>query len=181
MVSGITVRGLFFVGRDSTGVKFDSSAANEFAVRATGGVRFVTGTGPDVGVSLGAGGTAWGVISDRNRKENFEAVDAKEILEKVAAMPMEAWNYKHQDASVRHIGPMAQDFHAAFDLGNDDLSITTQDADGVALAAIQGLNRKLEDRNANLLRMMENKDVQIAALEKQNAAFEARLAALEER
>jgi cell division protein FtsB len=40
---------------------------------------------------------------------------------------------------------MAQDFHAAFGLGADDKHIATVGADGVALAAIQGLNRKLED------------------------------------
>jgi trimeric autotransporter adhesin len=39
---------------------------------------------------------------------------------------------------------MAQDFHAAFGVGPDERHITTVDADGVALAAIQGLNRKLE-------------------------------------
>lgn len=57
---------------------------------------------------------------------------------------MQTWNYNSQDAAVRHLGPMAQDFKAAFGLGESDTGITTVDADGVALAAIQGLHRKLE-------------------------------------
>ncbi len=83
-------------------------------------------------------------MSDRDAKENVRAVDGKEVLEKVAAMPVSTWNYKAQDSSVRHIGPMAQDFYAAFNVGPDDKHIATVDEGGVALAAIQGLNQKLE-------------------------------------
>ena len=81
--------------------------------------------------------------SDRNAKENFSPVDAGMILEKVAALPISRWNFRSHGSS-EHIGPMAQDFHAAFGLnGEDDTHIATVDADGVALAAIQGLNQKL--------------------------------------
>jgi hypothetical protein len=45
---------------------------------------------------------------------------------------------------------MAQDFYAAFNVGEDEKHITTVDADGVALAAIQGLNQKLEQKNAEV-------------------------------
>ncbi len=82
--------------------------------------------------------------SDRNAKENFAPVDAQAVLEKVAALPLSRWNYK-QDPSQQHLGPMAQDFHAAFGVGPDDKHIATVDADGVALAAIQGLNQKLSE------------------------------------
>ncbi len=87
--------------------------------------------------------------SDRNAKENFRAVDAGQILEKVAALPVTEWNYKG-DASTRHLGPVAQDFYAAFSVGGDDRHIATVDADGVALAAIQGLNQKVEAENTAL-------------------------------
>jgi hypothetical protein len=84
--------------------------------------------------------------SDRNAKVDFQAVDTKAALEKVVAMPLSEWRYKHDEEHSRHLGPMAQDFHAAFGLGADDKHIATVDADGVALAAIQGLNQKLEHK-----------------------------------
>jgi hypothetical protein len=84
--------------------------------------------------------------SDRNAKENFKSVDTRDVLEKVAAMPVSRWNYK-QDTRSEHIGPMAQDFYAAFKVGPDEKHITTIDEGGVALAAIQGLNEKVEVRS----------------------------------
>ena len=92
--------------------------------------------------------------SDRNAKENFWPVDAQEVLGKVASLPLSRWNYK-QDAISQHIGPMAQDFYAAFNVGPDDKHITTVDESGVALAAIQGLNAKLEKENAELKARLE--------------------------
>jgi hypothetical protein len=88
--------------------------------------------------------TAFNPPSDRNLKENFAPVSPKEVLEKVAALRISRWNFKG-DAATPHVGPMAQDFHAAFSLGTDERHIATVDADGVALAAIQGLNQKLAD------------------------------------
>ncbi len=94
---------------------------------------------------------------------------------KVAALPLSTWNLMSQDPSIRHMGPMAQDFYAAFGLGEDDLHISTVDADGVALAAIQGLNQALQEKEARINRL----EVRNAALEAQNSSLEARLAALE--
>ena len=100
--------------------------------------------------------------SDRNLKKNFAAVDALAVLAKVSALPIQQWTYKAETDAVHHVGPMAQDFHAAFGLGANDVTIATVDADGVALAAIQGLNQKLEaDAKA--------KDAEIETL-KQNLA-----------
>jgi len=110
---------------------------------------------------------AFSQASDRNAKENLTPIDPQEILEKVAALPLSEWNYR-QDPGTRHVGPMAQDFHAAFGVGPDERHITTVDADGVALAAIQGLNRKLEasrrenaelrDRLERLERLVESRN-----------------------
>jgi hypothetical protein len=83
--------------------------------------------------------------SDRNVKAGFEAVDTKSFLERVVALPITRWHYTN-DLEAAHVGPVAQDFHAAFGLGSDDKHIATVDADGVALAAIQGLNQKLEEK-----------------------------------
>ena len=66
-------------------------------------------------------------------------VDQQEILAKLAALPITTWNYIAQDDSIRHIGPVAQDVYAAFGVGEDERHITVIDANGIALAAIQGL------------------------------------------
>ncbi len=102
--------------------------------------------------------------SDRNFKANFTPVDSLAVLAKVSALPITAWNYK-SEAGVQHLGPMAQDFYAAFNIGADDKHIATVDESGVALAAIQGLNEKFESENA--------------ALRARNAVLEARLDRLE--
>lgn len=200
-----------FVWADSTDADFASTAEDQFAIRANGGVRIDSGSSYGIALSLadrplitrghdpftsgnyqGAGrwglfmephrlvagipavagktfrvssynadstinrdlltvdqagtvsATAFNPTSDRNAKENFTEVSPQEVLEKVAAMPISRWKFK-QDPNAEHVGPMAQDFHAAFGLGTDDKHIATVDADGVALAAIQGLNQKLTE------------------------------------
>jgi len=99
--------------------------------------------------------------SDRNVKAGFESVDARAILEKVAALPITRWHYTN-DAVTPHLGPVAQDFHAAFAVGSDDKHIATVDADGVALAAIQGLNQKLEQKQTEITELK----ARLTALEK---------------
>ena len=81
---------------------------------------------------------------------------------------MTTWNYKSQDAAIRHMGPVAQDFYAAFGVGEDDTHITTIDADGVALAASQALYALAQEQAGR-----------IASLQAENAALDARLSALE--
>jgi hypothetical protein len=93
--------------------------------------------------------------SDRNVKRDFATVDTREVLEKLAALSIQTWAYTNDTRGSRHLGPVAQDFKAAFGLGADDTSIATVDADGVALAAIQGLNQKLEAENAELKARLE--------------------------
>ena len=108
--------------------------------------------------------------SDRNLKENFTTVDTDEVLAKVAAMPITRWNYK-ADPAAEHIGPVAQDFRAAFGLGSDDKSIAMVDGDGVALAAIQGLNNKVEQQNDMLMGLVKQQQEQIDALKAELAAM----------
>jgi hypothetical protein len=104
--------------------------------------------------------------SDRNAKENLEPVDTLAALEKVVALPLSEWSYK-ADTGARHIGPMAQDFRAAFGLGHDDKGIATVDADGVALAAIQGLHQ-----------LLKQKDGEVEALKKSLADLQGQVAKL---
>lgn len=70
--------------------------------------------------------------------------DTGAVLEALPQMPIQSWAYRNHP-TARHLGPVAQDFHAAFGLGADDVSITTVDADGIALATIQGLHQKLTE------------------------------------
>ena len=134
----------FVWGDDGGGT---SAAANTFNVHASGGIYY-------------EGGAIHGP-SDRNVKENFEPVDSRAVLAKVAALPMSTWNYKTEDGKYLHMGPMGQDFHAAFGLGTDEKHITTVDADGVALAAIQGLYEAGLEKDAEI-RMLK---ARLAALE----------------
>jgi DNA-binding beta-propeller fold protein YncE len=91
------------------------------------------------------------LTSDRNTKENFAHINPQEMLAKVAALPVTEWNYKSDSKAKQHIGPMAQDFQAAFGLnGSDDKHISVVDEGGVALAAIQGLNQKLNEKDAEI-------------------------------
>lgn len=142
-----------FIWSDGVGGPFASQRPFEFAARATGGFRFVTGDG--TGAELPAGGGSWATLSDRNSKENFRTVNPREILRKVTALPMQTWNYKSQNADVRHLGPTAQDFNAAFGLGEDARHITTVDADGVSLAAIQGLHEMLREKDAEIQQLKD--------------------------
>ena len=93
-------------------------------------------------------GGSWVCSSDRNQKQDFVPLDGQAVLEKVAAMPVYAWSPKGRNSHIRHYGPTAQDFYSAFGLGDTDLGIGQQDADGVALAAIQGLHRLTVDQRA---------------------------------
>jgi hypothetical protein len=101
------------------------------------------------------------LTSDRAQKSGFAPVDCGAMLAEVARLPLSTWHYTNE-TSVTHIGPMAQDFQAAFRVGSDDKHIATVDADGVALAAIQALNDKVEALVAR-----------VATLEKENVRLRA--------
>ena len=93
------------------------------------------------GAYLSIGGS-WESASDKNVKENFEDIDFADVLEQVAALDVTRWNYKAESPEVRHIGPMAQDFHRQFGVGFNDKTISSIDASGIALAAIKALHAK---------------------------------------
>jgi hypothetical protein len=163
---------------DRTNADFSSAAADEFAVRADGGFRLYTKHDLSAGVTMGTGSGSWSSVSARATKENFTPVDVIAVLEKVASMPVEEWNYKAQEDSIRHIGPMAEDFRAAFSVGDFVGRITSTDADGVALAAIQGLNLKLTQELANV---RAEKQAEIDRLEAELVKHDEQFASLEQR
>ena len=172
-------RGAFVWGDSVDGDK-PSSSDDEFNVYASGGARIFSNSAATTGVLLAPGGGSWSSVSDREAKENIELVDAEDVLARLASVPIATWNYRSQDDSVRHMGPMAQDFHAAFGLGLGGRTIDTVDPDGVALAAIQGLHA----RDARFERQLSERDAEIASLKRRVAQLEeleVELLALKER
>lgn len=90
------------------------------------------------------------IISDQSTKQQFTPVDPAIILNRLSEMPITTWSYKADGKQVRHIGPMAQDFSAAFGVGADDKHIHTIDANGVAFAAIQALYQMIQERDGQI-------------------------------
>lgn len=176
--------GSFLWGAATSGT-FLTSGPDQFGVRASGVFfgsvnasivalppgRFINTTS---GAHLTTGGT-WTNASSRHLKTAFKAIDPLAVLGKVADLPISTWTYR-DSAEGRHLGPTAEDFQTAFDLGGDGQSIATVDADGVALAAIQGLNTKLEAENAALRADLARI---VAASDALKADVESRLRALE--
>lgn len=145
-----------FVWGDATAADVASGAANQFVARATGGAAFFSNAALTTGVNLVAGGGAWAAVSDRNMKKNIRPVDGNAILEKLSQLDISRWNYITQDESVDHIGPMAQDFYALFEVGDNDKTITTVDPDGISLAAIKALyekSKRVDDLEAKVARL----------------------------
>lgn len=142
--------GAFVLSAGLPNVEFESTLPNQFSVRALGGVRFVSGVDglgqPLVGVHLPQGAGSWATLSDRDSKTNTTPVEARAVLERVSKLNIATWSYRSQDASIRHIGPTAQDFFTAFGVGEDSRHISTVDADGVALAAIQALYELVREK-----------------------------------
>ena len=92
------------------------------------------------------------------------------MLARLAELPITTWNYRAEDPSIRHIGPVAQDFYAVFGLGVDDTHLAALDTSGVALAAIQGLyeqNQALQAENAELNARVDDLEARLSALEEQ--------------
>jgi hypothetical protein len=167
-----------FVWSDSNAHTFDpfsySAAggyANSFNVRATNGVYLVTAIdvngAPTAGAYIGGGGSGWSFYSDPSFKENFKLVDSLAILTRLASVPITSWNYKSQNASIQHIGPMAPAFNSAFGVGEPDKTgalkyINSLDADGVALASIQALYQLSQKQAAQIQALQD----QLAKVEK---------------
>ena len=155
----------FVWGADSVGTT-NSNGVGSFVAYAPGGVFFFAGPAGAGGCSLTVPSSGWACSSDRALKTNIRPLDAIDVLKRVVSMPVTSWSFKGAEPFI-HIGPMAQDFKAAFGLGGDDKTISAMDSAGVALVAIQGLNQKLVER-----------DRRIEQLERINAAMQRDIAAI---
>jgi hypothetical protein len=158
----------------------ESTGVNQFLARATGGFTLWTNAANTVGAKLAPGSGTWASASDRNLKTDVARIDDAAVLDKVVSLPISRWSYK-SERGVRHVGPMAQDFYAAFGVGEDDKHITSIDEDGVALAAIKALHA--ESANAHsAIQALHARDADahaaIAALHAENARLRRRLASV---
>lgn len=166
-------QGAMVLGDAGAGFSSDSvyaTANNQMAMRFIGGYKLYTTQNLSSGVELFPGAGAWNSLSDRNKKENFTDLDAESILQKLAVIPVTRWNYKTQPSNQYHIGPTAQDFHAAFQLDGPEntTTISTVDIDGVNMIAIQAL----EKRTSVLQTESEQLKAQVTAMDKRLAALE---------
>lgn len=181
-----------FVFSDRSSVDTLRAGVNHSANwRVSGGFRVFTSSNLSTGVTIQSGASVsnwgqsnaviststgaylstsgvWTNTSDVNRKHLFESVAGEDVLIRLRSLPITSWSYRTDDDGIRHLGPTAQDFRAAFGLGADEVTIGTVDADGVALAAAQALDaRTLEQQR------------RIEALQAENADLRARLERLE--
>ncbi len=160
-----------FVFGDNTEIDISTAIPNEFLVGASGGIRMLSNKDGSTGCSIVAGGGSWACTSSRDVKRDFSPIDTEDVLARALALPVMRWRYMHESPEIRHMGTFSQEFRAAFGLGSDDKSITLIDAEGVALAAIQGLNAKLDGQ-------LQKKDARIAALEEAMAQMQKQIAML---
>jgi len=152
-----------------------------FHVSAQGGFRFITGSSSVTYIS--GGSTGWSTASSRTVKTNIDPVDTRDVLDGVESMNLNTWEYEDDDgdgAGVRHMGPMAEDFHEAFDLGDSDEHINSVNADGVALAAIQGLAERLEAKTARIETLEAENEQLRERMETETGDLRDRIAALED-
>ncbi|WP_143825114.1 tail fiber domain-containing protein [Natrinema ejinorense] len=146
-----------FVWADNSGGSVASTGPNQFIVRAAGGVYFGDENDPSLksglintstGACLSENGE-WEYTATDDSRTDIDPIDADEILEQVRELTIQSWRYEDGSDENHHVGPTAGAFHETFELGQNGETISSADADGVALAAIQALanrNRQLESR-----------------------------------
>jgi hypothetical protein len=142
----------------SSGTQCGSAGQNSFEVAVYGPIVFYDGPN-GAGCNLTAGGGSWNCSSDRNLKDNIVPIDSRSVLERVARLPITQWKMKAEPAGRKHIGPMAQDFYAAFGLGDSDRYIALGDGQGVALAAVQALYQAVQERDGQIRKLKQQLQV----------------------
>jgi len=168
--------GSFVWSDNSTGSELQSTVNYQFLARATGGFYLYSNKAATVGVKLAPNSGTWASLSDRTMKSGVVPLDDAAVLAKVAALPISEWSYR-DEGGVRHVGPMAQDFYAAFRVGEDDRHITSIDEDGVALAAIKALRRE----NVALRAGMRSQNAEIVELQGEVRELEAKFVSTQTR
>jgi trimeric autotransporter adhesin len=147
-----------FVWGDNSAGSVTCGGANRWKTKATGGYYLYTDNTLQHVAVYTQQTSSWQYPSDRNAKQNVVSVRGADVLAKLASVPVSTWSYKADATHTKHMGPMAQDFHAAFKLGNSDRAIDTGDIVGVSLAAIKGLNEKVERLEADNFELVRRLD-----------------------
>ena len=189
--SNNTHTGTMVMGDESTTDSVRNQADNEFRIRYNGGIRLrvstaangnTPGAGGNVGCDLTVAVPSWTCASSRTLKENYLAVDGEDVLARLRDMPVTTWSMIGADASVRHLGPVAEDFHRAFGLGIGETAIGLGDIDGVNIAAAKALEvrtRDLQDQLNERTRQVETLQAQVEAQAALIERMDARLRAVE--
>lgn len=106
--------------------------------------------------------------SSREVKTGFKSIENRQILEQLVTMPITRWQYRQEkDRGLEHLGPVAEDFQATFNLGDGE-HISTVDADGIALSAIKGLHEMVQEKEAEL----DTLKIQVSEGQERMAALE---------
>jgi hypothetical protein len=192
--SNNTHTGTMAMGDESTTDSVRNQADNEFRIRYNGGIRLrvstaangnTPGAGGNVGCDLTVAVPSWTCASSRTLKENYLAVDGEDVLARLRALPITTWSMIGGDRSVRHLGPVAEDFYHAYGLGLGETTIGLGDIDGVNLAAAKALEarttelrRELDARTAELRQEREARAAEAAALRGELAALRAQVQAI---
>lgn len=188
--SNNTHTGTMVMGDESTTDSVRNQADNEFRARYQGGFRFrtstasngVAGAAGNTGCDLNTGSGTWTCSSSRTIKSDFLDVSGTDIIDRLRTMPVTTWRYNAEESRERHIGPVAEDWYAAFGLAGGGRSVGAQDMAGVALAAAQELDRRnvaLQTELAERTARLQALEAQLQAATARSDALEARLQALE--
>jgi hypothetical protein len=182
------------MGDESTTDSVRNQADNEFRIRYNGGIRLrvstasngnTPGAGGNVGCDLTVAVPSWTCASSRTLKENYLAVDGEDVLARIRTLPITTWTMIGGDRSVRHLGPVAEDFYSAFGLGLGETTIGLGDIDGVNLAGVKALEarttelrREMDAREAAHRRELEARDAEVARLGRELAEVRAQVQAI---
>ena len=122
------------------------------------------------GATLHVGGDAivdgdFSAGSSREIKHAFEPIVPREILDGLLTLPITEWSYRTDEAGIRHMGPVSEDFGAVFELGRDNQHVSPVDLSGVAFAAIQGLHQIVRERDSQIEELLRSRHELVARLE----------------
>lgn len=191
--------GAFIWGDESSINSVNAQADNEFRIRAAGGIRLRTsaaanaaaGVAGNTGCDLPPGSGTFSCSSSRTIKTAFETIEAGRWLERIQALPLSTWSYLGDELQSRHLGPVAEDFFALFELGEGPTSIGAQDLASLGLVGVQALAARdaerageiaqLRGRNAELERALDAAREAQARLAQTLLSLESRLRELEQR
>ena len=158
----------------------ESTNDNQFMVQAIGGFVFYTDADLLTGVELLPGAGSWSILSDSSKKENINLIDGAAYLSALNAINVYKWNYKSQADSIRHIGPMAQDFKRLFQIGVDETMINSGDFDGINLMLLKALQQELLQKE-DLIKELNRLELLLEELEKQKNTMNHKLNEIEKR